>query len=261
MNKTVLKKIIKSGIFEYLSLPSGYIEIFSNVKFKDYYLRGQATIFLDPFYDTYATENRKPIAIGYYFFFLFVLVNNKYQKIYKKENYEFSYDFGIFVGNTIDEVLKKNPNNNICNYEDFSKNDKLMMLTRSILNGSEIIPISIKKEDFEIKESSYLKKSIEEKKDIILLDMDIILDNIENCSKLKNIKSIYPQKIYSFPALNYSDIWEYEINDRKDDSEFLYTDYDLDFIKNLYEIVCLKLDYHYLSRKDYSMILNKLEKK
>jgi len=258
MNKTVLKKIIKSDIFEYLSLPGGYIEIFSNVKFKDYYLRGQATIFLDPFYDTYATENRKLIAIGYYFFFLFVLVNNKYQKIYKKENYEFSYDFGIFVGNTIDEVLEKNPNNNICNYEDFSKNDKLMMLTRNILNGSEIIPISIKKEDFEIKESSYLKKSIEEKKDIILLDMDIILDNIENYEKRINIESIYPQKIYSFPALNYSDIWEYEINDRKGDSEFLYTGYDLDFIKNLYDIVCLKLDYHYLSRKDYSIILRNI---
>lgn len=70
MNKTILKKIIKSGIFEYLDLPGGYIEIFSNVKFKDYYLRGQAAIFSDPFYNTYsiATENPKPIATGYYFF-------------------------------------------------------------------------------------------------------------------------------------------------------------------------------------------------
>lgn len=258
MNKTVLKKIIKSGIFDNLSLPGGYIEIFSNVKYMDYYLRGQATVFLDPFYANYATENHKLIAIGYYFFFLFVLVNNKYQKIYKKENYEFNYDFGIFVGNTIEEVLGKNSNNNICNYEDFSKNDKLMMLTRNVLNGSKIIPISIKKEDFEIKECSYLKKSIEEKKDIILLDMDTILDDIENYEKRINIESIYPQKIYSFPALNYSDIWECEINDRKEDSEFLHTDYDLDFIKNLYDIICLKLDYKYLSRKDYLTILRNI---
>jgi len=257
MNKTVLKKIIKSGIFEGLSLPSGYIEIFSNVKYKDYYLRGQTTVFLDPFYANYATENHKLIAIGYYFFFFFVLVNNKYQKIYKKQNYEDNYDFGIFVGNTIDEVLEKTPNN-ICNYEDFSKDAKLMLLNKDVLNGSEIPPISIKKEDLEIKESSYLKKSIEEKKDIILLDMDIILDNIENCSKWKNIKSIYPQRIYSFPALNYSDIWEYEIKDRKDENEFLYTYYNPDFIKNLYDIICLKLDYHYLSRKDYLIILRNI---
>lgn len=251
MNKTVLKKIIKYSIFEDLNLPSSYTEIFSNVKYKDYHLRGQNIGFLHPLY---AMEDRELIAIGSYVFFFFVLVNNKYQKIVKKLNYEVNYDFGIFVGNTIDEVLEKNPNNNICNYEDFSKNAKLMILNRDILNGSKIIPISIKKEDLEIKESSYLKKSIEEKKDIILLDMDIILDNIENCSKLKNIKSIYPQKIYSFPAFSYSDIWEDEINDRKHDGEFLYPHYNLDFIKNLYDIICLELKYSHLSRSDFYVI-------
>lgn len=252
MNKTVLKKIIKNAIYDDLSLCSSYTEIFSNVKYKDYYLRGQTIVFLDPLY---AIETHELIAVGYYDFFFFVLVNNNYQKIIKKLNYEVNYDFGIFVGNTIDEVLEKNPNNNICNYEDFSKNAKLMILNRDALNGSEIIPISIKKEDLEIKESSYLKKSIEEKKDIILLDMDIIFDSIENSSKRKNIKLTYPQKIYSFPAFNYSDIWEDEINDRKDDNEFLYPHSNLDFIKNLYDIICLDLDYHYLSRSDFLIIL------
>ena len=275
MNKTVLKKIIKNAICTDLisadnytgnfSPSSDYTEIFSNIKYKDYYLRGQTIRFSDLLF---ARENHRLIAVGFYDFFFFVLVNNKYQRFVKKQNYEVNEHFGIFVGNTIDEVLEKNSNNNICNYEDFSKNAKLMILNRYILNRPEIIPISIKKEDLEIKENSYLKKPIEEKKDIILLDMDIIFssildmkliwDSIENYSKRKNIKLTYPQKIYSFPAFNYSDIWEDEINDRKDDNKFLYSHYYLDFIKNLYDIIDRKLDYQYLSRKDYLIILRNI---
>ncbi|GAG18352.1 unnamed protein product, partial [marine sediment metagenome] len=235
--------------------PSSYTEIFSNVKYKDYYLRGQNIGFLHPLY---AIETHELIAVGYYVFVFFVLVNNKYQKFYKNQNCEVNDHFGIFVGNTIDEVLEKIPNNNICDYEDFSKDAKLMIFDRDILSGSKIIPISIKKEDLEIKESSYLKKSIEEKKDIILLDMDIICTYIENYSKKKNIESIYPQKIYSFPAFNYSDTWEDEIDECKDDNEFLYPHFNLDFIKNLYDIICLELDYHHLSRADYLIILRNL---
>lgn len=130
-----------------------------------------------------------------------------------------------------------------------------LILTEPIFKNDKITPVSVKIEDLEIKESPYIKKSIKEKKDIILLDMDIILDNIENYEKSIDIESIYPQKIYSFPALNYSDLWEYVINNLKDGSGFLFTGYKLDFIKNLYDIVCLKLDYRYLSRKDYLIIL------
>ena len=66
MNKTVLKKIIKYAIFEDLGSPRSYTEIFSNVKYKDYHLRGQNIGFLHPLY---AIETHELIAVGYYVFF------------------------------------------------------------------------------------------------------------------------------------------------------------------------------------------------
>ena len=256
MNKTLLTKIIKTINCSNLDISEQYVhyaEIFSNVKYKDYYLRGQVASFLDPLYDI---NDHALTSIGHYCFFFFVLVNNEYQERLKMLNWE--SDFGIFVGNTIDEFLEeaKNYYNNITpNYDILMREKSSLILTEPIFKNDKITPVSVKIEDLEIKESPYIKELVEEKKDIILLDMDIILDNIENYEKSIDIESIYPQKIYSFPALNYSDYWECVINNLKDGRGFLYTGYDLDFIKNLYDIVCLKLDYRYLSRKDYLIIL------
>jgi hypothetical protein len=253
MNKTLLTEIIKTINCKNLDTYNHYVEIFSNVKYKDYYLRGQVASFLDPLYDI---NYHDLTSTGHYCFFFFVLVNNNYQKRLKKLNWE--SDFGIFVGNTIDEFLEEATNHynaDVPNLDVSIREKSPLILTEPITAVDKIIPVSVEVEDLEIKESPYLKKLIEEEKDIILLDMNLILDSVEDSSERKNIKITYPPRIYSFPAFNYSDIWEWERNDLKDDNEMMYPHSNLDFIKNLFDIICLDIDYNYLSRIEFLIIL------
>lgn len=256
MNKSLLTKIIKTINCSNLDISDQYVhyvEIFSNVKYKDYYLRGQVATFLDPLYDI---KYHDLTSIGHYYFFFFVLVNNEYQENLKMLNWE--SDFGIFVGNTIDEFLEEATNHynrDVPDHDVLIGKKSPLILTEPIASVDKIIPVSVEKKDLEIKESTYLKKMVEEGKDIILLDMNLILDSVEDSSEGKNIKITYPPRIYSFPAFNYSDIWELERNDLKFDYEIMYPHSNLDFIKNLFDIICLDMDYNYLSRKDFLIIL------
>jgi hypothetical protein len=77
MNKTLLTKIINTIDDNNLDITNEYVEIFSNAKYKDYYLRGQVSSFIDPLYDLYDYDLD---SIGHYIFFFFVLVNNEYQQ-------------------------------------------------------------------------------------------------------------------------------------------------------------------------------------
>lgn len=247
MNKTLFKKINKTIICNKLYGSTSHpMEIFTNIKYKDYYLRGQTGTFKD---HIYSIEGRKPIGDIYYNFFFFVLVNNKYQKILKKVNS--ATTFGIFKEIKADEVIAlEKINNNIKNYEYPSKNPKLMIFE---LLSAKIFPVLIKRKDLEIKENLYLKKSIKEKKDIILLDMNLMLEHIRSYSKRGNIKIIYPKKIYSFLAFNYSDVWKYKKNVLKYIA--IIPQPNFDFINTLYDVICLNLNYQYLSRNDYLTIL------
>lgn len=253
MNKTLLTKIINTIDDNSLDITNEYVEIFSNVKYKDYYLRGQVASFIDPLYDLYDYDLD---SIGHYIFFFFVLVNNEYQQRLKKLNWESA--FGIFMGNTIDTFFKKAKNYykaDVPSLNILMREKPSLILTDPIKRLHKIVPALVKKEDLEIEESPYLKKMLKEKKDIILLDMNLILDSLENFPERKNVKIIYPSRIYSFPAFNYSDIWEWARNYFKDDNKMRYPHSDLDFIKNLFDIICINMDYNYLSRKDFLIIL------
>ena len=188
MNKSLLTKIIKTINCSNLDIHDQYVqyvEIFSNVKYKDYYLRGQVATFLDPLYDI---NYHDLTHTGHYYFFFFVLVHNDYQKRLKKLNWE--SDFGIFVGNTIDEFLEEATNHynrDVPNHDVLIREKSPLILTEPITAVDKIIPVSVEKEDLEIKESAYLKELVERKKDIILLDMDLILDSVEDSSERKNI--------------------------------------------------------------------------
>jgi len=248
MNKTIFKKINKTIVCNQLYGSTSHpMEIFTNIRYKDYYLRGQTCTFYDYIY---FLKGHKPIAKAYYNFFLFVLVNNEYQKTLKKINS--TTTFAIFQDIKADEVITfEKISNSIKNYEYPSKNPKLMIYE---LLSARMIPVLVERKDLEIKENLYLKKSIEEKRDIILLDMNLLLEHIRYDSKSGNIKIIYPKKIYSFPAFNYSDTWKGKR------IELTYTSIipqqpDFDFIKNLSDIICLNLDYPYLPRKDYLIFL------
>ena len=165
MNKTLLTKIIKTINCSNLDISDQYVhyvEIFSNVKYKDYYLRGQVSSFIDPLYDLndYGLD-----SIGHYIFFFFVLVNNEYQRRLKKLNWGSA--FGIFMGNTIDTFFKKAKNYykaDVPSLNILMREKPSLILTDPIKRLHKIVPALVKKEDLEIEESPYLKKCLRKKK-------------------------------------------------------------------------------------------------
>jgi len=248
MNKTLLNKIIKPVDFYHLS-SNRAIDIFFNIKYKGYYLRSQLATFFDWFYDL--EHGGELISTGCYYFFFFVLVNENYQK--KMEDVIYPYRLGVFKGNTIAEVTNGKVIRDLYNYEDPDKDPKLIIHDDI---SKRITSIPFTANDLIIKENPYLNKLIELKKDIILLDMDLILTKVDKHPTKIKTGLTYPLKIYSLPAFNYSNYYEDLIKERKYRDEILYPYSNHDFIKNLYDIVCMYMDYDYfLTRRDFLIIL------
>lgn len=246
MNKTLLDKIIKTVDFHHLS-SNRVIDIFFNIKYKGYYLRSQLATFSDWFYDL---EHGELISTGHYYFFFFALVNENYQKRIK--NLFYPYRLGVFKNNTISEVTDRKTNSYVYNYEDPDKDPELI-IHDDISKG--IISIPFTRNDLNIKENPYQNKSVELKKDMILLDMVLVLKKVKKHLTKKKTGLAYPLKTYSLPAFNYSNFYENLIKIRKHNNGILYPYSNRDFIKNLYDIACIHLDCDYLSRGDFLIIL------
>jgi len=104
MKKTILKKIIKNIIANRLEILGEYVEIFTDLKYGEYYLRGQLLPVGDAIYG-YGGRYKEPEIGAQYAFIIFVLANEKYQKRIEKLAYERDFNFGSFTGLTLDELV------------------------------------------------------------------------------------------------------------------------------------------------------------
>ena len=223
-----------------------YINIFCKKQYKNYYLRGEAHKFIADLGDTeickYLADINPDIAPGivYYNTIIFALVNDEYQKRAKKntnENYP-----QVFIGNT---------------KEDFLIFDMYLSNSREILYFKENFKefykhcekdtLIIDLEDADIIENSYLNESIESKKDIILLSIDIIFDRIESTT-YDLFKERYPKKNYPLLAYYFSKNADLGL-DRFEDYELIYS-----FISELYSFIYHCFDYAYDEKKYHKML-------
>jgi len=244
MDKGLLEKIKKAVKSNKIGTTSPYANILTNTKYKNYELRGIIIGFSDPIY--YIGINNE-IALAYYNLFLFVLLNDKLKK--SLDNRSYAGDLPIFT--TFNEnIFAELINNSKYNYNQSSKVTQLILYEG--LKG-ETATFSVKKNDLRINENRYLDNSIQEKKDIILLDMDIELDFIGIQQKIENVEINYPKKIYSLPVFNFSD---YGKNNRIQLKYNFNLSFPLDnFINILYDTICIDFDYQYLPRTDYFTVL------
>lgn len=224
-----------------------WINIFCKKQYKNYYLRGEAYKKIADLGDTIICEDLAGInpdiapGIVYYNTIILALVNDEYQKRAKKntnENYP-----QVFIGNTKEDFINfdmglSNSRENLYFKENFKEYYKY----------SEKDTLTINLEDANIIENSYLNESIESKKDIILLNIDIIFDRIESTT-YDLFKERYPKKNYPLLAYYFSKNAELEL-DRLEDYELIYS-----FISELYTFLYHCCDYEHLDEKKYHKML------
>ena len=227
--------------------PVSPVEIFCKGQYKGYYIRGQAVELSDKlFYDAELDIDYVRI---YYHLIVLVLVNDKYQREVSKDTI-YPLHFGIFFGNTQKEFLNMQNAYDLSlakeikklRYEQYGRDRsprELIKNRRRFENPTLMIPTN----KVNIIENTYLNESIEARKDIILLSMDIYLDRITGPGGSLITNYPYPKRI--FPLLAYHFPWESEFEDRGIKAWF----------DNLFRNEYFNFDYDYLSEKEYHRIL------
>lgn len=222
------------------------LEIFCEKQYKNYYLRGVVNESIADIGDTIIYEELADIipdtdlCIVYYKTIILALVNDKYQKReMKKTHRNFSK---VFIGNTKEDFLNLQMNH-------FIRQDSYSgEIIKKIYESYEKDTLIINLEDANIIENSFLNESIKSKKDIILLNIDIIFDRIESTT-YNFFKERYPKKNYPLLAYYFSKNAEPELG-RFEDYELIYF-----FISDLYSYLYHCFDYEYLDEKKYRKML------
>ncbi len=177
--------------------PSYPIEIFCSQKYKDYYIRGQIIEIPMELID----ENKfKVYGYAFYHFKIFALVNDNYLRtnvtIDGEGGIHYS-KFSIFCARTKQELFEMQKEGLFkymekgVNYQPTEAQKKI--LTNVIKRSIKSIEVNIN--EIGIQEGSYLTNSINKKKDIIPIKMDIHFDRAESSGK----KIAYPKIIYHLP--------------------------------------------------------------
>lgn len=217
-----------------------HIEIFSNQRYKDYYLRGRIDQFSHYIYDDKLDEDCAAVS---YRFAIVVLVNDKYQEKIKKERAKNKYTSGFFE-NTERDFLNAQKAYWEKKSHAWDRKDRKSLL-REVLKEMVKPTLMISLDEAGIKETPYLDESIKAKKDIILLDMDFVLNKIEILSpKSKMIE--YAKRIYTIPAFYFPTREEYA------------SDYYDGWLEGAFEEVYWECDYNYLDQKEYYRILESI---
>ena len=222
------------------------MEIFCKEQYKNYYLRGVTSDLIADISDTIISEDLADTnpdidpGIVYYKTTIFALVNDEYQKR-AKENANKNY-FHLFDGNTKKDFISSNLNRFIMQHPHHE--ECFQNICESCEKDSSVINL----EDANIIENSYLNESIESKKDIILINIDISFNRIESTT-YDLFKERYPKKNYPLLAYYFSKNAEPELP-RFKDYELIYL-----FIFNLCETLYYCADYKYLDEKKYHKML------
>ncbi|MBA7485711.1 hypothetical protein ES707_21261 [subsurface metagenome] len=237
------KRIIKDDIkFVKIDEP---IEIFCKQKYnRQYHIRGHIT---ESAYNIDFIDGKFKFQLyymSYHRLILIVLVNRKYQESLKeyKANH---YQFGILYGNTKDEYLKIQTKHDLKLRKILQKIPKKQKNDFSLIRNS-ILEIDLK--DIEIKKNSYLEKCVEEKKDIILLSLELYTDRV--VSNIINDTSFpkYLKRIYFLPSYRFGSAL---FKGRVEPSIIKWFD-------TLYETVFFNLDHQFLNKKDYWIIMENI---
>jgi len=242
MDYNILKKSIK---FIDRNFP---VEIFCEEEYKDYYIRGQVIELSskDYFFLTRGAFTR-------YHFILFVLVRKEYINSIKflkmLSSTPYNSDFCNFSDGSPEDFIYYQKQ-----WESNSKNNQLGSNEFKGINNNPLISIKLK--DAPIFENQYLKKSIEDEKDIILLDLSVHINKWDSWQKYpeiqQNIKDIYNDCMSNCSTRIHSLCGYHLVDEEKSSEKSVYNWFD-----NLYEKIYWKLGYQYLDKHDFFRILSK----
>ena len=194
--KTKLKSAIKK--INYGDYPNP-IELFCDEQYKGYYISGKLRVLNGNIYDL---QSSKDIGYSYYLFLIFALINDNYKQWYEKR-----------FPNDINSINKsawffwKNKKDYLEEGDKFFK-QKLGFYENPLSSFQKIELKSLN-----INESDYLNERIKEKREIILLSMDIYSHKIktDNKSLLKNFKRLF--SILSLRDNTKSDFKDWRVTD------------------------------------------------
>lgn len=215
------------------------IEIFCKEKYQDYYIRGQIIAFTKKIHLLFVRD-----ADVDYHMVLFILANDKQFNKFKPSEMVLNSEFGQFFASTP---------------QDFTEIQKIQdsmfhPMARQALgyNGVNSNPIIlVNQNEVPIPDNQYLRDSIESKKDKILLDLYVYVNDFEleisygdpRPKMLVDFMSNYLNRIYTLCGYQFSKESKY-VND-----EFL------DWLDHLYEIFYWNFDYKYLEKQKFFDIL------
>jgi len=217
-------------------------------EYKDYYIRGQV---IDLSSIDYALLTRG--SFSFYHFIIFVLVHKKYiEKFNRPLDYIFTIhnsEFCTFTDST--------PANFILFQKMGESNSKENQLHSQKFKGINKNPIIlIKLKDVPIFENQYLKESIEDEKDIILLDLSVHLNEKYSWDKFPQFLQQDNKEVFDYYNSNCStrihSLCGYHLIDKEEDTKkSVYNWFD-----NLYDKIYWKLGYRYLEKYDFFGILS-----
>ena len=247
------------------------IEIFCNSKYRDYYIRGIVGELSHYVYDEELDETCAAVT---YRDAILVLVNDRYQERIKKQRIEDEHTFGFF-GNTKIDFLNDERARLEERYPRRDRERIQRFFQEHLLEERTYFAPVISLDEADIKETPYLDESIKAKKDIILLDMDLVLNKIEILSPRSKMIDC-AKRIYTIPAFYFPDIRDdYAgqttpfVNYFKGQFEFSYSDLDYDYlgIQEYYKIIepVGSLSYEWIKRREvtapYLRRLNRLNER
>jgi len=218
------------------------IEIFCPKKYKNYYIRGQIIELSCNIYDENFNDG---YAYAYYHLVLYALISDEYFKNMDDDKSDIYYSqLGIFTGRSKKEFLKVRREKEKEAIRLWPKTyiKTIADILKEMLDQKNE-PIEVAFEDIEIKESQYLLNSIKDKKEIILININISLDRIiDHESNTEILK--YPKRIYTLLSQGMND-----------DSKYYYDEDTGAFFTDLNNILSMNLDYDFNSKHEYYSLL------
>lgn len=244
MNKLNLNKI-KFKKPEDPTLPfQDPIEIFCVQKFKGYYLRGQVVEISDNIYDKALPDGH---GYAYYHFKFFALINDDYIKNLNAETEQLEYSrLGFLFGRRKTEFLKMQREKELNSAKEMATDlkttpDKLLKDALSKKNK----PIEINLKEIEIQGTPYILNSIRNKKEAIIVKLDLRLDRVLYPKDNKIIPG-YPKRIYQLPAYHLAANSDYHEGDTAG------------FFENLFDILYFNFDYNFTDKREYHRLLSEI---
>jgi len=246
---------MKKGIIDKAKLEDtrARIEIFSNRRYKGYYVRGNVITILDSIKADSQKSRKHYVQIDYRFVIV-VLVNKEYLERTKKDivtndfrfrDSEFEWNTGnMFRWKSQREYVNERKKWLLARPRHLEKSGGHIQEWEEEMFKEETLLIEL--DEAEIVESPYLKESIRAKKQIILLGIDFFVHDIDlsYCHTIKN----YYTRIYTIPAF-------YCTGEDKEFGEEYGVPHWFD---KLYEFLYFNLDYGYLEKREYSGILKSI---